>query len=327
MTPKISVVMPVYNRGGMVGAALESLRRQSFDDFEIVAVDDGSTDDTVAALEALGEPRLRVVPMGRNTGIPTARNAGLAAARGAYVAILDSDDAALPERLAAQAAFLDRHPEVAMVASLSEEMRADGRATGKVKRRPLSADAMRAHALFRCPVLQSTVMARRAVLERFPYDPAFPVCSDYEMFGRLVWAHPCATLPRVLVRRRVHAGSISREKFDLTRERNLAVIAARLEAIGLAAGPDDLANQYAIGHLNKGEVSAGPELLDWARDWLPRLRTAALAAGLAAADLDAQLGAIWLKACVRCGRPAAIAALPGLGLAAARSFLGERLRR
>lgn len=324
---KISVVMPVYNRGGMVGAAVESLRRQTFADFEIVAVDDGSTDDTVAALEALGEPRLRVVAMGRNTGIPIARNAGLAAAVGDYVAILDSDDISLPERLGSQAAFLDRHPEVAMVASLSEEMRADGRATGKVKRRPLGADAMRAHALFRCPVLQSTVMARRAVLERFPYDPAFPVCSDYEMFGRLAWAHPCCTLPRVLVRRRVHPGSISREKFELTRERNLAVIRARLEAIGLAPDRADLSNQYAIGHLNKGEVSAGPELLDWAQDWLPKLRAAALAAGLAAADLDAQLGAIWLKACLRCGGKRQIAALPGIGLAAARSFLAERFRR
>lgn len=327
--PKVSVVMPVHNRGAMVGAAIESLLRQTLAAIEVVVVDDGSTDDTVARLRAIPDARMVVVEQGHNTGIPAARNAGLAAARGDYVAILDSDDLALPERLARQAAFLDANPGIALVATLSEEIRADGRATGKVKRRPLDADAIRAHALFRCPVLQSTVMARRTVLERYPYDPAFPVCSDYEMFARLTWEHAAATLPQVLVKRRVHEGSISRAKFALTSERNKAVIRARLDAIGMAYTDADVDNHYAIGHLNKSGVAAEAALLPWARRWFPALRAKAVEAGIGAAAIDEMLGALWVKACARSGRWAALAApeLRGAVLAVVRAEARWRLRQ
>ena len=308
--PHVSVVVPVYNRGATIGEAIESLRRQTLTDIEIVVVDDGSTDDTAAKVRAIGDSRIRLVQMGRNTGIPTARNRGTTAAQGEYVALLDSDDTAMPDRLALQAAFLDRHPACAFVGSLSEEMRADGTPTGKIKRRPILPDDMRAHALFRCPVLQSTVMARRAVLAAYPYDSGYPVCSDYHMFARLTWDHAAATLPYVLVRRRVHDGSISREKFHVTRDLNKAIIRQRLATIGLLVRDSDVDNHYSISHLNKTGVTVDAALLTWARQWFPSLREKAMTAGIAASAIDAMIGALWVKACVRTKRWTAVLTPP-----------------
>lgn len=230
----------------------------------------------------------------------------------------------MPARLATQVGFLDRHPEIALAASLSEEVRDDGRATGKVKRRPIFPDDMRVHALFRCPVLQSTVMARRETLAAFPYGLDSRVSSDYPVFGRLCWAHSTVTLPEVLVHRRVHGGSISRVKFHLTRDRNRLTIRERLDAIGMAYTDVDIDNQYAIGHLNKQDVDADPALLPWARRWFPELRRAVVAAGIAPAAIDVMLGA-----CARSGRWSALAAPPYPAMlgAAVREFAVWRCTR
>lgn len=113
---RVSVLMPCYNAAETLDEALESLARQTCADFEIVCVDDGSTDATPARLEAWArrEPRLRVMRI-EHAGIVAALNAGLEACRADYVARMDADDRAHPERLQLQAAFLDAHPEVDLV--------------------------------------------------------------------------------------------------------------------------------------------------------------------------------------------------------------------
>ena len=109
--PRVSVFIPVYNREAYVGAAIESVLRQSFQDFEILLIDDGSTDLSVEVLRSYDDRRIRVVRNERNLGQPETRNRGLALARGQYVAMLDSDDVARPDRLSRQVAFLDRHQD------------------------------------------------------------------------------------------------------------------------------------------------------------------------------------------------------------------------
>jgi len=113
----VSVVVPVFDRARVVGDALRSLLVQTWRDLEVVVVDDGSGDDGVAVAEAFGDPRVRIVRHGANRGIPHARNTGLEAARGRYVAWLDSDDVARPERIATQVGFLEANPDVALVGS------------------------------------------------------------------------------------------------------------------------------------------------------------------------------------------------------------------
>ncbi len=99
--PLFSVVIPTFNRANLVRRAIASVLAQTIDDFEIVVVDDGSTDDTGEVVRGLGDPRIRLLPLGRNRGAAAARNAGIAAARGELISLLDSDDEYLP-------AFLER---------------------------------------------------------------------------------------------------------------------------------------------------------------------------------------------------------------------------
>ncbi len=109
----VSVVVPSYNRGYIIERAIDSVLAQSYDRLEVIVVDDGSTDDTRRRVEAYGEP-VRYLHRA-NGGVSAARNTGLEAARGEFIALLDSDDAWMPWKLAAQVRFLRAHPDVGMV--------------------------------------------------------------------------------------------------------------------------------------------------------------------------------------------------------------------
>jgi glycosyltransferase involved in cell wall biosynthesis len=111
MSPRISIIIPTYNYGHFLADTLNSLRRQTFSDWECLVVDDGSTDDTAAIVKQISsiDDRFHYIWQ-TNQGQPTARNTGLARAAGQYIQFLDSDDMLQPEKLRAQAAYLDNHP-------------------------------------------------------------------------------------------------------------------------------------------------------------------------------------------------------------------------
>src|ERR1700716_545696 len=121
--------MPVFNGGSYLAAAVESVLKQSFGDFELLAIDDGSTDQSVSVLSgfARSDGRIRLITQA-NAGIVASLNRALGLARGEYVARMDADDVALPSRLAMQVAFLDGHPDVAVVGSAIRLIDADGNA-------------------------------------------------------------------------------------------------------------------------------------------------------------------------------------------------------
>lgn len=111
--PLVSVVLPVYNAEKYVGQAIQSIVAQSFQEWELIVVDDGSTDKSLAIVQSFSDPRIRVLAHGQNLGYPVAMNTGIECAKGKYVARMDSDDVSHPERLARQVAFLEEHPEYA----------------------------------------------------------------------------------------------------------------------------------------------------------------------------------------------------------------------
>lgn len=110
--PKVSVVMPVYNRQSMVNEAIDSILKQDYGDFEFIIVNDGSTDSTAEILANYNDPRLQIVELPANCGVSISRNIGMKCASGDYIAVMDSDDIAFPGRLTAQVSFMDTHPDV-----------------------------------------------------------------------------------------------------------------------------------------------------------------------------------------------------------------------
>src|SRR5687767_4638410 len=128
LEPVVSVMVPVFNTGRFVAATVESLLGQTFGDFELVVIDDGSRDESPEVLRELAGRDKRVrLTCRENRGIVTTRNEMLAQARGKYVAVNDSDDVSMPDRLARQVEFLDRHSDVVCVGGAFDMIDAAGR--------------------------------------------------------------------------------------------------------------------------------------------------------------------------------------------------------
>lgn len=318
--PRVTVFIPVHNREHYVRVAINSILAQTWTDFELLVVDDGSTDGTRAVLDAYSDPRVRVEILPGNLGIPAARNHGLELARGEYIALLDSDDHAYPERLARQVRFLDSHPEIAEVGSWCSFMDSEGRMLDKIRRQPLAPEDIHAHMLFHCPMVNRTVMARTETLRQRRYRTDFPRCQDYEMNARLVTeGERLANLPEVLVCGREHPGRFTGSTGDLGRDRKMAVFRALLEPIDIAPTNDELLRHHAL--TRPAERPLEPEeYLGWAEAWLWRIKQAnRTRPGYPEPALSRALGAIWALNCWHArralGRRKALARLTGSPLA------------
>jgi glycosyltransferase involved in cell wall biosynthesis len=219
----VSVLLPVRDGMPWLPAALDSLARQTLRDLEVIVLEDGSTDGTRACLGAWRDPRVRVVPTG-GVGIAAALNAGLAEARGLYVARQDADDESRPQRLARQAAHLDAHPDVAVVATVADYVDLDGRPIENtwvrtVRRQQdtaLTPEAIARLMPVTCCVTHGSVMARAAVLrEAGGYRPDRVPAEDYDLWLRLLRRHRIAKLGEPLYQYRVRPGGASARQTDM----------------------------------------------------------------------------------------------------------------
>ena len=210
----VSVVIPTYNRAHTVLDAVRSVLAQRFRDLELIVVDDGSTDDTAARLSALSDPRLRVI-MGRHAGVSAARNLGVGKASGSLISFLDSDDLWHPDKLAAEVAFLTRHPEVHAVFTDLEKRHGSQvfpsfmRQTAVFSRRlvqsaypdglVLEARDMRLCLLEEVPIKPSALTIRRAAFDAVGgFDETWSSSEDWEFLLRLAREHRFAYLDRPL---------------------------------------------------------------------------------------------------------------------------------
>lgn len=205
--------MAVYNGRPHLAAALASLAAQTLGEWELIAVDDGSTDGSREELLAWAarEPRITVLDNETNRGLPASLNRALPRARGRFVARLDADDVALPRRLARQAAFLAAHPATVILGGWVAYVDEAGRPLGLTHAQPAGDAAIRAKLLLNNAFHHSTVMLRRKTLttQGLAYDPAFRYAQDYDLWSRLLAHGQGANLPEVLVQFRRHGGQVS----------------------------------------------------------------------------------------------------------------------
>lgn len=214
--PTVSVIMAAYNGAALIEETLASLKAQTFTDFEIVVVDDKSTDDTLDVLARWDDPRLRVIAAEANGGPVRARNRAAAAARGRYLAGLDQDDLCLPERFAKQVAYLDAHPETVLVGTAVALLK-DG-AVAPADYPPHTTPAL-IRWLLRIgnPLAWSTVMVRADAARRLdPFtDPDRLYAEDFNLYHRLEGLGEIARLDDELLLYRVHAGGAS-QRYERT---------------------------------------------------------------------------------------------------------------
>ena len=202
--------MPAYNTAVFLGQALDSIFCQTYRDFEVVVVDDGSVDNTRAVLCRYGDARLRVLTHRTNRGLSRSLNDALDAARGEYIVRMDADDTSLPGRLHSQVAFLDAHPDVGVVGARVQPMDEAGRNRGEAQTVPLNSGHIRYLLPFTNCINHPTVAARREVLESCGgYDPAAYPADDYDLWLRVAERSDLANQDEVLVRYRQHGASVT----------------------------------------------------------------------------------------------------------------------
>jgi glycosyltransferase involved in cell wall biosynthesis len=235
-TPAISVLLPVRNGMPHLPFAVDSVLAQSWRDFELIVVEDGSTDSGVEYLRSLSDPRLRVVSS-HGAGLGAALNTGLGLARAAYVARQDADDWSAPERLARQIAWLDAHQDVDVLATSAAFIDERGagvdspwtRAVHQQWDAALTPEQIAELMPLTCCIFHATVLARTRVLrDAGGYDQAMVPAEDYDLWLRLLPQHKFARLPERLYTVRVHGASSS----ALGRhEQTARVIAAKLRFV------------------------------------------------------------------------------------------------
>jgi glycosyltransferase involved in cell wall biosynthesis len=317
MKPRISVLMPIYNREVFLQEAIESILRQTFDDFEFLLLDDGSTDRTaeIAMQAAAQDARIRYQRWDQNRGIAAVMSEGITLARGEYVAQMDSDDISLPDRFARQVAFLDAHPEVGVCGAWICSFRESGREN--ISKPPLDHESIHARMIFSNPIKNPAVMVRGSFLRStgLTFDPAFVTFSDYDFWSRAVVLTKFANLPEVLLRYRIHSATLTISGKDHWRravasEFRLSIYRRMLGRLGLQCSDDDLQLHHRIGaHREKDNAADGGEndlaYVRRARTWLENLHRANQTARLIDPEIFVrELGRHWRDVCRRSNAPA-----------------------
>lgn len=215
--PAVTVLMPVFNGGRFIGEAVESILGQTFTDFELLVIDDGSTDDSLSVIGeyAARDRRIRVVSR-ENRGLVATLNEGLGLARGAYLARMDCDDISFPERLRRQYDFMRARPDCILCGSNSFIVNHSGRLVKRWSVPIQGPDDFRRFCRFSTPFVHSSAFLNLARLRAggFQYDAQYPCAEDFALWGRISRRHVCAVLDDYLVAWRDHRHGVCRSRRD-----------------------------------------------------------------------------------------------------------------
>jgi len=223
MFSQVSVIIPTHDRLRMLQDAIDSVLAQTYRDFEIIVVDDGSQDGTAEKIPARYGSAVRVLTQVRR-GVAAARNLGVKCSRGAYLAFLDSDDMWRPRKLEIQMGFMQTEAPSQICQTEEIWIRNGVRVNPKKRHRKPSGDIFRA-SLDLCLVSPSAALMTRELFERAGrFDESFPVCEDYDLWLRIALDHPVPLIAEPLViKRGGHADQLSRSTWGLDRFRVRAI--------------------------------------------------------------------------------------------------------
>jgi len=221
--------MPVYNAGAYIGEAIRSVLQQTHRNFELLVIDDGSTDNTRAVVRQFDDPRLVFGENSRNMGLITTLTKGLALCRGNYIARMDADDISERDRLARQAQFLRTHPEIDIVGGAIHFF-------GSIRQPythvfPSDHEDIRVALLFYCPLAHPALLFRRSLVDRglVSYSEEFRHAEDYHLWSQLLQRVRAANLPDLVLQYRLHPRQVSSQHGNPQYEASKRVRALLLE--------------------------------------------------------------------------------------------------
>lgn len=299
IAPRVTVLIPVFNAGKHLVEAVFSIMRQSFEDLEVLIVDDGSTDGCLDFLADINDPRIRVVSFERNVGLIAALNRGVELALGSLIARMDADDISATDRLEKQVKMFDEDPSLALLGTWARYVDRNGRPFGYVET-PLSGERIVRRMLrVNCFIHPSVMMRTDIVRSLGAYPENALHAEDYALWLRFVEQYHVANLGEYLLDYRVHPGQVSQrrvvEQFRATtllqREAGL-----RFLALGLIDSPTEFASPSGWRILRGFNGTVGAVYAGWAELYRAmgdrKLAVSTALSGLRSAPLSLRLYAV-----------------------------------
>jgi glycosyltransferase involved in cell wall biosynthesis len=266
--PLVSVIMPVKNGADFIEAAISSVLNQSFQDVELVVVDDQSDDRTREVLASIISPKIKVLSTAGSGGLVSALNLGIDSSSGKYLARLDSDDISHLHRFEKQVSVLDSSPATALCGTWA-------RTFGSVNRQiryPTTSAEIKSRMLFSNPFAHPSVMIRRQALDEagLAYDQNYPVAEDFRLWAEISRHWEMANIPEELLLYRVHAGQVS-ERQSATRKKSVsALLESMLTWAGVELEPQELELHSEIS-FNAFLLGERPLMFSRIRSWFQKL--------------------------------------------------------
>lgn len=289
---RVVVLMPVYNAGCFLHRAIKSILGQSFKDFQLMIIDDASTDNSLEIIESFADPRIYCHRNDSNMGLARTLNRGMALADCEYLVRMDADDISLPRRLEWQVAFMDSDRDIGASGSWIKGF--GSLASRGVIKYVSGHESMRACLLFCTSMAHPTVILRHAewMSEKLSYNPTFNRTEDFELWSRAVSKIRFGNLPKVTCLYRRHSGSVTLYHSDEMISQYQIIIKGHLEKIGIIPSSHEVELHSKIGLREKvGSITE----LRTAEEWLKYVRRLAVQAGYEKVSVKEAFSLIWYR--------------------------------
>lgn len=295
--PEITVLMPVHNGAEYIRESIASVLDQTRSHFELLVVDDCSTDDSAALVLSFDDPRIKLVRSETRLKLAGALNLGLHRARGEFIARMDADDVALPKRLEHQVRFLHANPGIGICGTW---LRRFGAASGEERSYPCDPAKVRAFLMVNCPFAHPTVMFRRQLFfdHELEYDVHYYPTEDYELWSRALLLFQGGNLPEFLLRYRVHGASLTVSDWSSMDEQATRIAQPLLRMVGVGHDIEQARyhRQVAMVRIPRSAMA-----LAQARSWLIQVMLANKKSMVFDQHaLEEVLTDLWFRLCMHC---------------------------
>lgn len=266
--PKVSILMPAYNAQEYIAEAIDSILAQNFTDWELIIIDDGSTDASASIINQYRDNRIYYLKNEENQGLIKTLNRGIDYCNGDYIARMDADDVAMPDRLELQVKFMDSHPQYVMCGSNALVINNENKRTGRIKNLTKN-NYLQINLLFSVPFIHPSMIIRREMLLENRYDENYLHVEDYELWCRLAQKGKIANLSKYLLHYRWHNTNVSVLNSEIQESQKNRIITRQIERLGLTPNKEELFyhritfNLYKLGNKQKINVKEINQVGKW----------------------------------------------------------------
>ncbi|MDC7771444.1 glycosyltransferase [Priestia megaterium] len=246
--PKVTVLMPVYNGEKYLAEAIESILNQTYQDYEFLIINDGSTDRSEAIINTYRDKRIRLVNNNENIKLIATLNKGIELSRGKYIARMDCDDISHPTRLSEQVEYMEKNQDVVMCGTWVETI---GLGRKQIWKYPTEHNQIQASLLFECVLAHPTVIIKKAILNELEiyYDKNYIHAEDYELWKRLS-KYKISNIPKVLLKYRILTNSVSNSNRKTQQQSLINIHKKTLKELNLYSS----INHRTLSYLGGGEL-------------------------------------------------------------------------